>query len=88
EGDFAPGGDYVFSEYSGDIEITCPVASAFHLNAQSVKGKVFKDPEFSVFRAKPKSNGLPGNVNSLYVPGNATLEVTSFSGNIRFLPQR
>ncbi len=88
EGDFAPGGDYVFSEYSGDMEIICPVASAFHLNAQSVKGKVFKDPEFSVFRARPKSSGLPGNVNSLYVPGNATLELTSFSGNIRIIPHR
>ncbi len=88
EGDFAPGGDYVFSEYSGDIEIMCPVASAFHLNAQSVKGKVFRDPEFSVFRARPKSSGMPGNANSLYVPGNAILELTTFSGNIRIVPQR
>jgi putative adhesin len=88
EGDFAPGGDYVFSEYSGEMEIICPVDSAFDVNARSVRGKVFKDHEFSLFTPKQRSSSMPRNANSLRVPGNATLELTSFSGNIKIRHQQ
>jgi Toastrack DUF4097 len=87
EGDLAPGGIYVFSDYRGDMDIICPADSAFDLNARSVSGKVFKDPEFSVM-AKRSSNDSRGKTSLLGPHGNATLEVTSFSGNIRIHPQQ
>lgn len=89
EGDFAAGGDYVLSGYSGDMEIYCPASSSFELNAKSVRGKVTTDPEFSLIPKRhpgypPQgARGLFGTHNS----GNATVELTSFSGSIRIRPQ-
>lgn len=89
EGDFVAGGDYVLSQYSGDMEIFCPASSSFELNAKSVRGKVTTDPEFSLIPKRhpgypPQgARGLFGTHNS----GNATVELTSFSGSIRIRPQ-
>lgn len=89
EGDFVAGGEYVFSEYSGDMEILCPAGSSFELNARSVQGKVIKDPELSLIPRRRsgytryEARGLFGTHNS----GNATVELTSFSGNIRIHSQ-
>jgi DUF4097 and DUF4098 domain-containing protein YvlB len=89
EGDFAPGGDYILSEYSGEMEILCPASSSFELNAKSVRGKVQTDPELSLVpRHHPDyppvgASSLFGTHNS----GNATVELTSFSGNIHIRRQ-
>jgi Toastrack DUF4097 len=88
EGDFVPGGDYVFSEYSGEMDIVCPVDSDFDMNARSVRGKVLKDPEFSLFTPKSKSNSVAGAHSSLVSPARPVLELTSFSGNIRIRHQQ
>jgi hypothetical protein len=83
EGDLIPGGEYVFSEYSGPMEILCPADSSFDLNARSVQGKVIKDPEFSLI-PKRRTAYEPGQASLLgtHNSGSATLELTSFSGNI------
>lgn len=89
EGSFAPGGDYILSEYSGDMEISCPTDSSFELNAKSVRGKVQTDPELSLIpRHHPEyppavATTLVGTHNS----GKATVELTSFSGNIHIRRQ-
>jgi DUF4097 and DUF4098 domain-containing protein YvlB len=82
EGDFAAGGDYVLSDYSGSMDIICPPSASFELNAKTVRGKVDNtfplvsqhsyDPTFSA------GNSLFGT----YSTGEATLELTSFSGTI------
>ena len=40
EGDFAPGGDYILSDYSGDITVLCPSTASFELDAKTVRGKL------------------------------------------------
>jgi hypothetical protein len=89
EGDLVSGGEYVFSEYSGPMEILCPVDSSFELNARSVQGKVSKDPEFAIIPKRSSGYGqgktsLLGSQNS----GSAILELTSFSGNIKIRSQQ
>jgi DUF4097 and DUF4098 domain-containing protein YvlB len=89
EGDFVAGGDYVLSEYSGEMVILCPPSSSFELNAKSVRGKVVTDPEFSVI-PKRRSASPPSAASSLFGThnsGNATVELTSFSGSIHIRPQ-
>jgi len=87
EGDFAPGGEYVFSEYSGSMEIICPADSLFKDNVRTVRGKLFKDPEFAVMAKKSQAYSQ-GN-NSLLGPhGAASVELTSFSGNITIRHQQ
>ena len=88
EGDLVSGGDYVFSEYSGPMEIICPADSSFDLNARSVQGRVIKDPEFSLIPKHHESYG-PGQSSLLgtHNSGSAILELTSFSGNIKIRTQ-
>lgn len=83
EGDFAPGGDYVLSDYSGDMDIICPPTASFELNAKTVRGKV--DNSFPLV-SRHSSPALFSSANSLFgthSTGEATLELTSFSGTIR-----
>ena len=87
EGDFASGGDYVLSDYSGDITVTCPSNSSFELNAKTVRGKL--DNDFPLVTRGPARSLLPPG-NSIFGTqgsGQATLEVTSFSGIIRIRQQ-
>ena len=82
EGDFAPGGDYVLSDYSGNMNIICPPSASFELNAKTVRGKV--DNSFPLV-SRPSSRAMFPSANSLfgtYSTGEATLELTSFSGTI------
>ena len=85
EGDFLPGGDYRFSDYSGDVEILTPSSASFELNAKTVRGKVVADPEVAVVPNRraisPFQRGysLFGRHNT----GAATVELRSFSGTIR-----
>lgn len=83
EGDFAPGGDYVLSDYSGNMDIICPPTASFELNAKTVRGKV--DNSFPLV-SRHSSPPLFSSANSLfgtYSTGEATLELTSFSGTIQ-----
>lgn len=82
QGDFAPAGEYILSTYSGDIELLCPPSASFELNARSVKGKLNNmfslTPKRHVPFSVPGANSLLGTHNT----GNATVELTSFSGTI------
>lgn len=83
EGNFQPGGDYVLSDYSGNMEIVCPPTASFELNAKTVRGKV--DNSFPL-NSRHSSDAMFSSANSLfgtYSTGEATLELTSFSGTIR-----
>ena len=89
EGDFAPGGDYVLSVYSGDMDIICPPSSSFELNAKSLRGKVVTDPEFSLIPKRRPGNPPSGSsaVFGSHNSGTAMVELTSFSGSIHIIPQ-
>ncbi len=87
-GDFMPAGEYILSSYSGDIELALPPSASFDLYAKTVNGKV--DNTFSL---KPKRRSAPSypSGNSLlgtHSTGNASVELTSFSGRIRVGPLR
>jgi DUF4097 and DUF4098 domain-containing protein YvlB len=87
QGDFIPAGEYVLSTYSGDIEVICPPSASFELNAKTVKGKL--ENTFSLTHKRHSPSPFP-SANSLfgtYNTGNATVELTSFSGKIRVRPQ-
>lgn len=86
EGDFIGGSDYRLSSYSGDVDIFCPAAASFELNAKTVHGKVMNDLPIVPRRhaASPmSSNSLLGTRNT----GEATVEVRSFKGTIRIRTQ-
>jgi DUF4097 and DUF4098 domain-containing protein YvlB len=88
EGDFAPGGDYVLSDYSGDITVICPSSASFELDAKTVRGKL--DNQFPLVPRGPSSQSFHPPGNSIFGTqgsGQATLEVTSFSGAIRVRQQ-
>ncbi len=87
EGDFMDRGDYILSAYSGDVEIACPPSASFELSAKTLKGKVINLMPMT-HRREPASplegaNSLLGTRNT----GRASVELTSFSGNIRIRPQ-
>jgi len=93
EGDFADRGDYILSAYSGDVDIVCPPSASFELSASTSKGKVINTMPMTHRRvsASPlRANrelearrSLLGSHNA----GKATVELTSFSGNIHVRPQ-
>ena len=88
EGDFAPGGDYILSDYSGDVTVLCPSTSSFELDAKTVRGKL--DNQFRLVPRGPAGRSFLPAGNSLFGTqgsGQATLEVTSFSGTIHVLHQ-
>lgn len=87
EGDFQPGGNYVLSDYSGDITLVCPSRASFELDAKTVRGKL--DNQFPIVSRGPSKSFLPA-ANSIFGTqgsGQATLEVTSFSGTIHIRQQ-
>jgi hypothetical protein len=87
EGDFMDRGDYFLSAYSGDVDIVCPSSASYELRAKTLKGKVINTMPMTRRResASPlgASNSLLGTRNT----GKATVELTSFSGNIHIRPQ-
>lgn len=88
EGDFAPGGDYVLSDYSGDITVLCPSSSSFELDAKTVRGKL--DNQFPLVPRGPAARSFLPAGNAIFGTqgsGQATLEVTSFSGAIHIRQQ-
>ena len=87
EGDFMAGGDYLLSDYSGDMDVLCPPSSSFELRAKTVRGKLENrldlTPQRRYSSPLSTSNSLLGTHNT----GKATVELTSFSGAIRIRPQ-
>ncbi|MGH9447054.1 MAG: DUF4097 family beta strand repeat-containing protein [Terriglobia bacterium] len=87
QGNLVPAAEYVMETYSGDINFMCPRSSSFELKARSVKGKVIH--ELKVNRKYHHDfvpyygYGLDGTHNEAA----ATLELTSFRGNIYLRPQ-
>jgi Toastrack DUF4097 len=87
EGDFESGGDYVLSDYSGNITVACPSNASFELDAKTVRGKL--DNQFPIISRGPSQSLFP-SANSIFGTqgsGQATLEVTSFSGTIHIRQQ-
>ena len=91
EGDFAPRGHYRFRSHSGDIEVVCPGSSAFDLETRSVKGKVDQDAYRPPFPGQQVHLG-PGSPTSIlpgrHRPGNASVQISTFSGTIRVRRQQ
>lgn len=86
-GDFAGGGNYSFTNHSGDIEVGVPSAASVDLTARSIKGSVESDltlqkPEHTAMNlAEGKS--IAGRLNS----GASSVDLRSFSGKIRVKKQ-
>lgn len=87
EGGFQAGGDYVLSDYSGNITVACPSSASFELDAKTVRGKL--DNQFPIVSRGHAQSFLP-SANSIFGTqgtGQATLELTSFSGTIHIRQQ-
>jgi len=87
EGDFSERGDYILSDYSGDVDIVCPASASYELSAKTVKGKVMNTMPMTRRRESASSLGNSNSLLGTHNTGRATLELTSFSGNIRIRPQ-
>ena len=86
-----PGGDYALSSYSGDIDVTCPGSSSFELNAKTSRGRVEKDESFPLTVNPHAVRALRTGAHSLvgtYNEGNATVQLSTFSGVIRIRRQQ
>lgn len=87
EGDFVSGGDYELSEYSGDMDVFCPPSASFELSARSVKGNFESELPITRKRHSPSPLGSASSLFGTHNTGNATVELTSFSGNIHIRRQ-
>jgi len=87
EGDFAPGGDYTLSAYSGDMEILCPPSASFELNAKSVRGRLENAVAITPRRHAPSPPATGYSLLGTHNTGEATVELTSYSGTIRIRQQ-
>jgi len=87
EGDFADHGDYILSAYSGDVDVVCPISASYELSAKTLKGKVFNTMPMTHRRESASPLGASNSLLGTHNAGKATLELTSFSGNIHIRPQ-
>jgi DUF4097 and DUF4098 domain-containing protein YvlB len=87
QGDFIDRGDYIFSTYNGDLDILCPVAASYELSAKTLKGKLVNTMPMTHRRESASPLGTANSLLGSRNAGKATLELTSFSGNIRIHPQ-
>jgi Toastrack DUF4097 len=82
DGDFADGGKYILSSYSGDLDVVCPETASVEVTAKTLRGKLDKNVPLV-----PKShNNYSGMSGQTFVgtqrAGYATVDIKSFSGNI------
>lgn len=90
EGDFVTGGEYAFTNYSGDIDLFLPSNASFELNKNTGRGKFFSE-----ISPAHRASSIPRTANaagahSLFgsnISTTATLKVSSFSGNIHIRRQ-
>ena len=87
EGDLADRGDYILSTYSGDLDVICPSGASYELSARTQKGKVTNSMAMSHRREPASSRDHANSLLGTHNAGRATLELTSFSGNIRIRPK-
>ncbi len=87
EGELTDRGDYILSTYSGDLEVVCPSGASYELRARTEKGKVTNTMAMSRRRESASSREHANSLLGTHNTGTATLELTSFSGNIRIRPQ-
>ena len=87
EGDFMVRGDYILSAYSGDVDIVCPSSASYELSAKTLKGKVINTMPMTHRRESASPLGASNSLLGTHNTGKATVELTSFSGNIRIRPQ-
>lgn len=85
-GNFESYGEYILSTYSGDIEVVVPPSASFELNAKTVKGKVENAFKLQPKRHAPSSLGYGNSLFGTHNTGNATVDLTSFSGHVRVRP--
>lgn len=85
EGSFVPSGDYVLSSYQGDVEISCPASDSFELRARTVRGKV--DNELQLNRKSHVPFSYGSGLFGVHNQGDATVELTSYSGTIHLRPR-
>jgi hypothetical protein len=83
EGDFAPGGDYSLSAYSGDLDVFCPANASFELNAKSVRGRLENSFPITPKRHAPPPPSAGFSLFGTSNSGTATVELTSYRGTIR-----
>jgi hypothetical protein len=87
EGDFMGRGFYRLSSYSGDVDIACPPSASYELSAKTSKGKVMNTMPMTHRRESASPLGASNSLLGTHNTGKATVELTSFSGNIRIRPQ-
>lgn len=82
-GALARGGLYAFTTTSGDVTLELPADSSFKLNARvSERGVI--DTEFPLaYKGASSSSAMQGHLTGTYGNGDATLNLSSFSGTIR-----
>ena len=85
EGTFVPSGDYVLSSYQGDVEINCPASDSFELRARTVHGKVNNELQLNRKNHVPFSYG--SGLFGVHNQGDATVELSSYSGTIHLRPR-
>lgn len=83
EGDFVEGGDYVLSDYSGDMDVICPASASYELNAKTVRGKLINSLLITPRRRSPSPFSSASSLLGTHNTGKATVELKSFSGTIR-----
>lgn len=86
-GDFAGGGNYSFTNHSGEIEVGVPSAASVDLTARSIKGSVESDltlqkPEHTAMNLT-EGKSIAGRLNT----GASSVDLRSFSGRIRVKKQ-
>jgi len=83
EGDFADGGDYSLSAYSGDMDVYCPASSSFELNAKTVRGKLENEMPMTIRHQSATPLSSANSLFGTHLTGKATVNLRSFSGTIR-----
>jgi hypothetical protein len=83
EGDFADGGDYSLSAYSGDMDILCPPSASFELNAKTVRGKLENEMPMTIRHEAATPERSRNSLFGTHLTGKATVTLKSFSGTIR-----
>ena len=83
EGDFADGGDYSLSEYSGDMEILCPPSASFELIAKTDRGKLENEMPMTIRHRAATPLSSANSLFGTHLTGKATVTLRSFSGTIR-----
>lgn len=84
-GDFAPGGEYSFESVSGDVKIYVARNASAEFSVDTFSGKIEND--FGE-RAQKQSEYAPGQSLEFSVGGgNASVEISSFSGRVEIRKQ-